>query len=542
MINVSDGSTASGESARTSATELLLAGRLRIPSATEALIFGLADVLINTHRDVAPRAQHGVLGILADAERRSLSIGVVADETTDAVRTFLHAARLDDSVDVIVGSDIDRTVPPGPSAYLEAARRLRVAPSNCVVIANSCAAVEAAARAGCYTIGVATGSDSFESLLGSPFTSDCVPDFSVRARLTALGFPARPVVEDLDVAESEDMRSSLDESRIRLDREDCPYPLSPRVAAELDAFVSAGSVRNAPGRAELCSSLASYCGVVEAQILPTNGARHGIGLILRALLRPGRTMLVAQPEYQYFGQVARWIGARILGVPYEKGLRFPYADFAAAAAQADLIVLINPNNPTGTGVEREFVEQLLQTHPSTPVVVDEAYYEFTGTTVTDLTVRYDNLIVIRTFSKAFAMPGLRLGYVVAHPSLVDELGGAPERHEVNDLAVAAGRAHLADIAASRVQWTETMRVVKPLVVGTLQEIGVHVTPGEANFALVEPRGGVVAVERLRQAGFLVRPCRRPVMEGMIRIAIGTYGEMVASLAVVQECLSDQGSR
>ncbi|MGX1778198.1 aminotransferase class I/II-fold pyridoxal phosphate-dependent enzyme [Nocardia brasiliensis] len=535
---MSDESTPSEKTGPSSAAELLLAGRLRIPAATEALVFGVEGVLISTGGGAEHRAQDAVLDILADAERRSLSIGVVTDDATDPVGAVLGAAGLHDSVDVIVGSEIGRTVPPGPSAYLEAARRLRVAPSNCVVIDNSCAALEAAARAGCYTIGVATGSDSFERLLASPFTSDCVPDFTVRARLAALGFPARSAADDSDVSAPEDSdRSARDEGGIRLDRDNCPYPLSRTVAVELAAFLSPGSTRTYPGLAGLRTSLAAYCGVMDEQILPTNGARHGIELVLRTLLRPGRAMLIAQPEYPVYGTIARSTGARILGVPFEPGLRFPYRQFAAAATRADLIVLINPNNPTGTGVDRDFIEQLLRAHPSTPVVVDEAYYEFTGATVVALTRQYDNLIVVRTFSKAFAMPGLRLGYLVAHPWLVDGLGGVSDRLGVNALAVAAGRAQLDDIAASRVQWAETIRVVKPLVVGGLREIGVRVTPGEANFVLIEPPGGLAAVDRMRQAGILVRPCRRPMMEGMLRMTIGTYGEMVASLTVVQECLS-----
>ncbi|MGW4843053.1 aminotransferase class I/II-fold pyridoxal phosphate-dependent enzyme [Nocardia brasiliensis] len=538
---MSDEVTRTGKSGPSAAGELLLAGRLRIPTATEALIFGMAGVLVNTPGDTEHRAQNAVLDILADAERRSLSVGVVADDATAPVSAVLRATGLHDSVDVIVGSEIDRTVPPGPSAYLEAARRLRVAPSNCVVIDNSCAALEAAARAGCYTIGVATGSDSIERLLASPFTSDCVPDFTVRARLAALGFPANSADDDPDVAEPEDSDTTFrDAGGVRLDRDNCPYPLSQSVAAELAAFLSSGAAPIYPGIAALRASLAAYCDVAEEQILPVNGARQGIDLVLRTLLRPGRAMLVAQPGYPVYGRIARSVGARILGVPYEEGLRFPYRQFAAAAARADLIVLINPNNPTGTGVDREFIEQLLRAHPSTPVVVDEAYYEFTGATVVDLTRQHDNLIAVRTFGKAFPMPGLRLGYLVAHPWLLDGFGGMSDRLGVNELAVVAGRAHLADIAASRVQWAETMRVVKPLVVNGLREIGVRVIPGEANFVLIDPPGGLACVDRMRRAGVSVRLCSGSAVEGMIRMAIGTYGEMVASLTVVQECLSSVG--
>ncbi|MFB8281080.1 aminotransferase class I/II-fold pyridoxal phosphate-dependent enzyme [Nocardia colli] len=588
------------ESGLRPATDILLAGRLRIPAGTEALILGLEGVLLDTLvtdaeligrtvQDVfgtsveiptaalregmsdrgsarllsiliaagidpsaadytrvvnryselwastRRRAQNAVLEVLADAEHRSLSIGVVSDNPVEIVRAMLAEAGLRDWIDVIVDPGPEPPAAPRVSAYLEATRRLAVSPSNCVVIDNSCAAVEAAALAGCYTIGIATGADSFDTLRDSPFTGDCVPDFTVRARLAALGFPAPAVIEDPERRESAEPDTVLpDDSFIRLDREDCPYPLPQTVAAELAEFVTPGTVRTYPGIAALRSSLADYCGVADEQILPVNGARQAIELVLRALLRPGRTMLVARPAYPYYGQLARSAGARILGVPFEEELRFPYRGFAAAAAQADLIVLINPNNPTGTGVDRDFIEQLLRAHPSTPIMVDEAYYEFTGATVADLTLRHDNLVVVRTFGKAFAMPGLRLGYLVAHPWVLDGLG-ASESIGVNELAVVAGQAHLADLGASRVEWTETMRVVKPLVVGGLREIGLGVLPGAANFVLVRP-SVAGAVEQLRGAGILVQPMREPGLADMFRMAIGTYGQMIEVIEVFREQL------
>ncbi len=517
---------------------MLLAGRLRVPATTEALIFGLEGVLLDTLvRDGGRRAQDAVLDILADAEHRSFSIGVVADSPVDTVVALLGEAGLRDWVDVIIGQAAD------PDAYREVARRLGVAPSNCVVIDNSRAAAEAATRAGCYTIGVATGPDSFDTLVDSPFTSDCVPDFTVRARLAALGFRARLPDDDPYLPWRQDPSLPVPSERYSWPTGDtCPYPLPQSVAAELSGFVAAAADRTYPNADDLGSALGAYCGVAEEQIMVTNGARQGIELVLRAVLRPGRKMAVARPEYPVYGRVARACGASILGVPYEVGLRFPYRGFAAAAALADLIVLINPNNPTGTPVERDFIERILRAHPSTPVVVDEAYYEFTEKSVVDLTLRHDNLIVVRTFGKAFAMPGLRLGYLVGDPRVLNEIGAEPDLLGVNELAVVAGCAHLSDIDASRVHWIEAMRVVKPLLVGGLRELGVRVMPGAANFVIIAPPGGRLPADRIRQAGVLLQPFRGWGQEGRFRMAVGTYGEVVDGLAVVRKCLSANGSK
>src|SRR5260370_10911836 len=133
-------------------------------------------------------------------------------------------------------------------------------------------------------------------------------------------------------------------------------------------------------------------------------------------------MLVARPEFSIFGHVADLAGARIDGVPYHDNLDFPYAEFmrAAEAHKPDLIVIINPNNPTGTSVDADFIEEVASRYPDIPVIVDEAYYEYTGRTVAGLIGSHLNIIVPRAFSEDFALAGLLHRYSFADP-LVFEL-------------------------------------------------------------------------------------------------------------------------
>jgi len=322
------------------------------------------------------------------------------------------------------------------------------------------------------------------------------------------------------------------EGLIRLDRNEATVPLSPAVAEALVAHINRYGVHGYPEYPRLAAALAEYCGVPAEFVLPTNGSDQAIDICLRAFLAPGATMLVARPEFVIFGHAAGLAGADVVGVPYGPDLEFPYAEFrAAAAARPDLIVFVNPNNPTGTPVDVGFVMELVEAYPDTPVVVDEAYFEFTGVTVAPLTRQHANLIVLRTFSKAFAMAGLRLGYVVARPEIVDELVKIRNPFDVNSLAVVAALAQLDRLDEMRASVAELMGRTKPAVVDFFHRYGVPVWPGAANFLLVRPPGCDETMRGLRAAGILVRRMTAPALAGMFRMNLGTPEEMATFMSV-----------
>ena len=191
----------------------------------------------------------------------------------------------------------------------------------------------------------------------------------------------------------------------------------------------------------------------------------------------------------------------------------------------EIIVVINPNNPTGTSAPLEQVEALLQEFPDCAVLVDEAYYEFTSQTCLSLLKKYSNLVVIRTFSKAFAIPALRLGYVIAREEFINELFKIRGPYDVNMAALVAARALLQD----RKPWQELvqhlMGEAKPALEQFLEKNGVKFYPGEANFLLVEPKGGAApAVSYLKEQGILVRPMRTP-LEHCFRVSLRRIGDI-----------------
>lgn len=328
----------------------------------------------------------------------------------------------------------------------------------------------------------------------------------------------------------------VDDSRglLRLDRNELTHPISATVSRAVARHLEDIGSHLYPEVGPLAKDIGAYCGVDPQCVVATNGSDQAIDVALRAFLREGDRLAIAAPEFPMFALFAGLIGVTVSRVPYLDDLSFPYDTFreALAAAPPDLIAFVNPNNPTGTAVSVDFIEEIAKTYPGVPVVVDEAYYEFTSQTVVPLTRDHDNLIVLRTFSKAFGLAGLRLGYLVAAPPVVEQIAKLLGPYDVNALAIAAARAQLAAIDEVHARVDETM-AVKPRVVDFLRSVGDTVWPGAANFALVRPVNGPAVVDHLRDNGILVRRMHAARLEGTYRMSLGTSDEMERFVGVYE---------
>lgn len=331
----------------------------------------------------------------------------------------------------------------------------------------------------------------------------------------------------------------LDRSKyLCLDQNESGGPPPQRVAEAIAAQVQDRGLHAYPEDRVVYPALAEYARVPEDHLLVTNGSDQAIDITLRAFLRPGDELLIATPEFPIFRKAATLAGAAVRSVPYTgEHFAFPYEEFRAAAAgerPPRVIAFINPNNPTGTPVDLDYIRDIASAHPDIPVIVDEAYYEFTKVTAAQLTRTHENVIVFRTFSKAFAMAGLRIGYVIARPAVIRELAKIRNPFDVNALAVAAARAQLQAVDEVVARADDIATRVKPRVVDRLTALGTRVVPGAANFVLVQPPDCPAAVTYLRDAGILVRSMPGPALAGMFRASIGTETEMDRFCAVYEE--------
>jgi histidinol-phosphate aminotransferase len=273
-------------------------------------------------------------------------------------------------------------------------------------------------------------------------------------------------------------------------------------------------------------SVAAWIGTRAGRIVPGHGIQALVATVAHAFLDPGDTVVVPTPTYGLYAQVCAGVGARVERVA-ALGLRHDLQALADAAAStgAKLVWLCDPNNPTGSVVQKSEWETFLDALPDgCAVVVDEAYVEYVEPQ--QRLRREDDVdagrrvLLLRTFSKIFGLAGLRLGYAVAHESLAGYLDVVQEPFNVNRAALAAGRASLArvDIVEERRRENAAGR---RLLAELLREAGADPAPSQANFLLADVGVDDEALaDRLVRRGVLVRPGSEFGLDGSVRITVG----------------------
>ena len=313
----------------------------------------------------------------------------------------------------------------------------------------------------------------------------------------------------------------LDVSKIsKLDGNENPYGPSPKVASALGRFsdyhnypdASQTAVREAVGR---------YVGAEPEQIVFGSGSDEMLGMAATLFLDPGDALVNAPPTFGMYEFLANIHDARVVAVPRREDFALDLPAMERALDEgAKLVYLASPNNPTGNVVQTDEIERLLG-HDAV-IVIDEAYAEFAGESAVSLMADHGNLIVIRTFSKWAGLAGLRAGYAVVPPDLVEIVWRAKVPY---NLSVASEQAILASLDD-----TEALLENVRLLVNERERMRERLSaidwirpyPSAGNFVLCEVRG-IAASDvrgRLRERGILVRYFDEPVLRNCIRISVG----------------------
>ncbi|OGX28382.1 MAG: histidinol-phosphate transaminase [Omnitrophica WOR_2 bacterium RIFCSPHIGHO2_02_FULL_67_20] len=292
---------------------------------------------------------------------------------------------------------------------------------------------------------------------------------------------------------------------------------------------------------DLRARLAKALTVEPDSLVFGNGSDELIVLALRAFVDPGDAVVVASPTFLIYEQQARACGAAVTVVPL-KDYRYDLPAMAAAASpHTKLIFIANPDNPTGTYVtKRELGAFLRGLGPETVVFLDEAYYEFVDAADYPQTLPYVKdrpIIVTRTFSKAYGLAGLRIGYGVAQPALAAAMNAVREPFNVNSLAQAAAAAALTDTAFL----ARTRRLVREGrrdLVKELDALKLRHVPSVTNFILIQlgPRSSEVAAALLSR-GVIVREMSAWKLSGCIRVTVGTMAENKRFVQELKRCLA-----
>jgi histidinol-phosphate aminotransferase len=292
----------------------------------------------------------------------------------------------------------------------------------------------------------------------------------------------------------------------------------------------------------LREALAAFAGWREDGVLAGNGSNELIEALLLVTVGPGTRVVIPEPTFTLYGLLTGILGGQAVAAPFASGFRYDADALARAArgAGATLTIVCSPNNPTGSFLEPAEVDRLCRDTEGL-VVIDEAYHEFAEGSVAPLLARHENLVVLRTFSKAMAMAGLRVGYLLGAPRLVREIDKARLPYNLNFFSEAAARAALRrpDVLAASV--ARLIRLRQDLMASLAALPGAAVHPSRANFFLLELRDRAprAVFEALYAEGILVRDVTSyPGLERCLRISVGSETENAALLAAMQRALAE----
>ncbi len=306
---------------------------------------------------------------------------------------------------------------------------------------------------------------------------------------------------------------------IKLDGNENVYGCSPRVQAALATFSRYHIYPDADQR-DLRAALATYTGLDAAHLIVGSGSDELIDLLFRLVLNAGDNVISASPTFGMYEVNTTLCGGKLLDVPRDADYRVnPGAILEAITPQTKAIILACPNNPTGTPTPRRDIETLLEA--GRLVIADEAYFEFSGQTVADLVPAHENLVVLRTFSKWAGLAGLRVGYGLMSPALVQRLMAIKPPYNVNVAANVAAleslkdQPHLKHTVALLVKERERLNA-------KLGEIAfLKPVPSVANFILCRVIGRDARQLQLglRKKGIYIRYYRE--LPEFVRISVGT---------------------
>lgn len=330
------------------------------------------------------------------------------------------------------------------------------------------------------------------------------------------------------------------ESAVKLASNESPFPPLPEVAAVVAAGTAAlNRYPDGPARA-LRRALAERHGVGPDEVVIGNGSCELILMAGQALLDPGTTIVQATPSFSLYGHLAATAGAQTVAVPLAEDDGHDLEAMAAAVDERTrLVIVCNPNNPTGVYRSADSIERFVDALPEDlAILIDEAYYDFVdrpdvGRTLSMARER-PNLLVTRTFSKAHGLCGLRVGYGIGGAGWIEALDKVRQPFNTNALGQAAALESLRHPFPLERRVREVM-AERVRVEAALAETSWTFTPSQANFVLVrpdvEPPPGAPGVhEQLLRLGVIVRDGASLGCPGRLRVSIGTPDENSAFLA------------
>ena len=332
---------------------------------------------------------------------------------------------------------------------------------------------------------------------------------------------------------------------IKLNQNESPWDIPSDIKADICRRLSLLPWNRYPsdGAPALREKLSSYTGHPPEGILTGNGSNELIQTLITAFCRRQDRVLTVSPGFSVYGRVAESQNIRTEEVSLEESFRFDLHRISQASQQCRIAFLPSPNNPTGTWMTEEEIAGLAASSP-TLFVIDEAYTEFSGSTARVLLSRFQNLVVLRTFSKAAGLAGFRLGYLLGTPEMVRDMKKAQLPFSVGAAQQAAGEVLLEHTDVIQERANSVVRERDRLQRELGQFPGIRPIPSRANFILFRTTRlpGKALFQRLFEKGVLVRQFESPQLRNYLRVTVGQSSENTIFLERLASILSEREER
>jgi histidinol-phosphate aminotransferase len=328
---------------------------------------------------------------------------------------------------------------------------------------------------------------------------------------------------------------------VKLNTNESPFPPSARVVAAAEREANRLNLYSDPECTELKVAAAKLYGVEPKNVLPVNGSDEILYFAFLAYGDQKNPFAFADISYGFYPVYARFCDVPSREIPLKSDFSLDYRDYLGIREH---VLIANPNAPTGTCLSFWQIEEIVKSNPERVVIIDEAYIDFGGESCVPLIHKYDNLLVIQTFSKSRSLAGARLGFGLGNEALTRDLNTVKysiNPYNVNRMTQAAGVAAIEDDRYYR-ENAKTIMATRAETTEQLQSLGFTVLPSCANFVFAKSGSlsGEMLYKELKARGVLVRHFTKERIKDYCRITIGTREQMQILMTNIQAILTEKG--
>ncbi|SDE06024.1 histidinol phosphate aminotransferase apoenzyme [Bhargavaea beijingensis] len=325
---------------------------------------------------------------------------------------------------------------------------------------------------------------------------------------------------------------------IKLNTNENPYPPAPCVTEAILEAAQGLRLYPSPTADSLRRAIADTEGLGPEQVFTANGSDEVLAFSFMAFFGPGKAIRFPDVSYSFYPVYSNLFGVPFKEVPLRDDFSLDIEDFSGAGG----VILPNPNAPTGIYEPLDGIRRILEGNPDCVVIIDEAYIDFAGPSAATLISEFDNLLVVRTTSKSRSLAGLRVGYALGHPGLIEGLVRIKDSfnsYTTDRLAQAGAEAAFRDMAYFE-ETTAKIVATRGRSAMRLAELGFTVLPSSANFLFcTHPQTDAGTLyEELKSRNILVRHFGKPRIKDFLRITVGTDEEMDKLFGALEEILND----